>query len=215
MTNTISILIVDDQPIVRTGVRSILETVPDFAVVGEASDGAEAVTLCQTMRPDVTIMDVRMPGMDGIEATEKVAEVTRVLVLTTFELDNYVYGALRAGACGFMLKTARAEELIDAVRCIAKGEDLLAPSKTAEVIATFANRDSIAISRLGSLTAREREVLVLMASGANNREIATQLVVGEETVRTHVKRVFAKLGFRDRTQAVVFAYEAGLVGDQR
>ena len=208
----VRVLIADDQDVIRAGLKALFESTSDLKVVGEASDGASAVALAAALCPDVVVMDVRMPILDGIHATAQIASPTRVLVLTTFEIDNYVYGALRAGASGFLLKTAPAEELIEAVRLIADGNDLLAAVKTAEVIAKFATRDPVATQRMASLTAREREVLALMGSGANNQEIARALVIGEETVRTHVKRVFAKLGFRDRAQAVVFAYEAGIVG---
>ena len=209
----IRILIVDDQMIVLAGLRAIFATAPDLIVVGEANSGEAALEACATLQPDVVIMDVRMPGLDGIAATEQIAPPVRVLILTTFEIDNYVFAALRAGASGFLLKTAPAEEIIDAVRIIAAGTDLLASAKTAEVIRAFAARDPATAQRLNSLTVREREVLAAIGSGANNSEIATMLLIGEETVRTHVKRVFAKLGIRDRVQAVVFAYEAGLVGD--
>ncbi|MDM7854161.1 response regulator [Cellulomonas alba] len=218
---TTRILVVDDQEVVRAAFEALLATQPDLAVVGSAADGAEAVRLCAERRPDVVLMDVRMPVMDGIEATRRiVAREPRphVLVLTTFDLDEHVYAALEAGASGFLLKDVTAERLFEAVRVIASGDALLAPGVTRRLVAEFA-RLRAAVEPPGpavdaavaSLTPREREVLLLVAEGLSNPEIAARLVVGEETVKTHVSRVLTKLGLRDRTQAVVLAYESGLV----
>jgi DNA-binding NarL/FixJ family response regulator len=213
---TVRIVIVDDQDIVRAGFAALLGTQPDLTVVGTASDGAEAVRLCHDERPDVVLMDVRMPVMDGIEATRQLqadpAGTSRVLMLTTFDLDEYVYDALAAGASGFLLKDVTAEELFAAVRVVADGEALLAPSVTRRLISEFARmRPRLAQppEALRSLTARETEVLRLVAEGLSNVEIADRLVVAEETVKTHVSRILTKLGLRDRTQAVVAAYETG------
>jgi DNA-binding NarL/FixJ family response regulator len=216
---TITIVVADDHEVVRTGFAALLETQPDFTVVGTAKDGAEAVGVCRARRPDVVLMDVRMPSMDGIEATRQLAGddpgSPRVLILTTFDLDEYVYQALRAGASGFLLKDVTAERLFDAVRVIAAGEALLAPTVTRRLIGEFARMRPDAADRprpdLAGLTRRETEVLGLIAEGLSNPEIAARLVVTEETVKTHVSRVLAKLGLRDRTQAVVTAYESGLV----
>ncbi len=216
----VRVLVADDQDIVRAGFGALLETQPDFTVVAVAADGAEAVKLCAATRPDVVLMDVRMPAMDGIEATRQIlsdAEADdgpRILVLTTFDLDEYVYDALNAGASGFLLKDVTAERLFDAVRVIAAGEALLAPAVTRRLIGEFARlrprrpHDSAAGR---DLTPRETEVLRLVAEGLSNTEIAARLVVSEETVKTHVSRVLSKLGLRDRTQAVIAAYESGLV----
>ncbi|MET8908802.1 response regulator transcription factor [Micromonospora sp. NPDC004551] len=211
------IVVVDDQDVVRAAFEVLLATQPDFAVVGSAADGEQAVRICRRLRPDVVLMDIRMPGMDGIEATRRLrAEPAppRVLMLTTFDLDEHVYDALGAGASGFLLKDATAERLFDAVRVVAAGEALLAPTVTRRLVAEFARlrvrrreRDAV----LRALTTRETEVLRLIAEGLSNAEIAARLVVGEETVKSHVSRVLAKLGLRDRTQAVVVAYESGLV----
>ncbi|GAA2905679.1 response regulator [Nonomuraea rubra] len=212
----IRVVIADDHLVVRTGFAELLDTQPDFEVVGTAPDGAAAVRVCRELSPDVVLMDVRMPGMSGIEATRLVAgpEGPRVLILTTFDLDEYVYDALRAGASGFLLKDVTAERLFDAVRVIAAGEALLAPAVTRRLISEFA-RLTPARSRpdagLSALTPRETQVLRLVAEGLSNVEIADRLVVTEETVKTHVSRVLNKLGLRDRTQAVVTAYESGLV----
>jgi DNA-binding NarL/FixJ family response regulator len=213
----VSIVVVDDQQVVRDGFAALLGTQPDFTVVGTAADGAEAVRLCQEHRPDVVLMDVRMPVMDGIEATSRITTGgtgPRVLVLTTFDLDEHVYDALRAGASGFLLKDMTSERLFDAVRVVAAGEALLAPTVTRRLIGEFARlRPQLPAPpvALDALTPREVEVLRLIAEGLSNPEIAERLVVGDETVKTHVSRVLTKLGLRDRTQAVVVAYESGLV----
>jgi DNA-binding NarL/FixJ family response regulator len=217
---TIGIVVADDHEVVRAGFAAILDTQPDFTVLGTAADGTEAVRTCQECRPDVVLMDVRMPGMDGIEATRLLTAAgsgPRVLILTTFDLDEYVYDALRAGASGFLLKDVTAERLFDAVRVIAEGEALLAPTITRRLIGEFARQrprpadPAQPTGPLGTLTPRETEVLRLIAAGLSNPEIARRLVVTEETVKTHVSRVLSKLGLRDRTQAVVAAYESGLV----
>jgi DNA-binding NarL/FixJ family response regulator len=208
----ISVVVADDHEVVRTGYAALLDTQPDFTVAGTAADGAAAVRLCGERSPDVVLMDVRMPVMDGIEATRRLAGGPRVLILTTFDLDEYVYEALRAGASGFLLKDVTAERLFDAVRVIASGEALLAPTVTRRLIGEFARQKPRARPpELASLTPRETEVLRLVAEGLSNTEIATRLVVTEETVKTHVSRMLGKLGLRDRTQAVVAAYESGLV----
>ena len=214
----VRIVVADDHQVVRAGFAGLLATQPDFAVVGTAGDGAEAVRICRELQPDVVLMDVRMPGMDGIEATRQLAGPDsggpRVLILTTFDLDEYVYDALCAGASGFLLKDVTAERLFDAVRVVAAGEALLAPTVTRRLIGEFARlRPHTAPpgDRLAALTPRETQVLRLVAEGLSNPEIAARLVVTEETVKTHVSRVLAKLGLRDRTQAVVTAYESGLV----
>jgi len=215
MDRMIRILVADDHHVVRTGFAALLDTQPDFTVAGTAVDGAEAVRLARELSPDVIVMDVRMPGMDGIEATRQLAgSGPRVLILTTFDLDEYVYDALRAGASGFLLKDVTAERLFDAVRVVAGGEALLAPTVTRRLISEFTRlqrRPSTPSQLLGTLTPRETEVLKLIAEGLSNPEIAARLVVTEETVKTHVSRVLNKLGLRDRTQAVVVAYESGLV----
>ena len=220
----VRIVIADDHQVVRAGFAELLDTRPDFTVVGTASDGAEALRLCRDLQPDVVLMDVRMPGMDGIEATRQLADLgetaPRVIILTTFDLDEYVYDALRAGASGFLLKDVTAERLFDAVRVVAAGDALLAPGVTRRLIGEFAalhgrsDDDSVVAVRLaalGALTPRETEVLRLVAEGLSNTEIAARLVVTDETVKTHVSRMLRKLGLRDRTQAVVAAYESGLV----
>ena len=210
-----TVLVVDDQPVVRLGFSAVLAAQDDLEVVGDASDGAEAVEAARRLRPDVVVMDVRMPVMDGIEATRRITAIDdppRVLVLTTFDLDEYVYDALRAGASGFLLKDAPAERLADAVRVVAAGEALLAPSVTRRLIAELAARRSAApAASVAVLTPREREVLVLVAQGLSNTEVADRLVLAEQTVKSHVSRVFTKLGVRDRAQAIVHAYESGLV----
>jgi len=215
VSETIRVLIADDQALMRTGFRMILDAQDGIEVVGEAIDGADAVRQFETLQPDVVVMDVRMPTMDGIEATRRLSALerpARVLILTTFDLDEYVYEALRAGASGFLLKDRPPEELVAAVRVIAAGEALLAPSVTRRLIEEFARRAPTAKpAELGRLTEREREVLVLMARGLSNAEIAAALFVAETTVKTHVGRVLHKLGLRDRAQAVVLAYESGLV----
>jgi DNA-binding NarL/FixJ family response regulator len=216
----IRIVVADDQEVVRAGFGALLDTQPDFSVVGSAADGAEAIRVCREQRPDVVLMDVRMPGMDGIEATRRIAadagegQGPRILMLTTFDLDEYVYDALGAGASGFLLKDVTAERLFDAVRVVAAGQALLAPTVTRRLIAEFARlrpRPSPPTNLLRVLTPRETDVLRLVAEGLSNPEIAARLVVSEETVKTHVSRVLSKLGLRDRTQAVVTAYESGFV----
>ncbi len=217
---TIRILVVDDQEVVRAGFGALLRTQPDFAVDGTAADGAEAVRLCRELAPDIVLMDVRMPVLDGIEATRRILDGAgpgqgpRILMLTTFDLDEYVYDALAAGASGFLLKDVTAERLFDAVRVIAAGGGLLAPTVTRRLIAEFARlrpRSASQVVALGNLTPRETEVLGLIAEGLSNPEIAARLVVSDETVKTHVSRLLGKLGLRDRTQAVIAAYESGLV----
>ena len=213
---TIRLLLADDQELVRTGFRLILNAEPDLDVAGEAGDGSQAVNEAARLRPDVVLMDVRMPGVDGIEATRRLGKLTpnppRVLMLTTFDLDQYVYDALRAGASGFLLKDAPAAQLIDAIRVVAAGDALLAPTVTRRMIAEFARRPLPADEpALAELTGRELEVLKLVARGRSNAEIAKQLYISDATVKTHVKRVLAKLSLRDRVQAVVLAYETGLV----
>jgi DNA-binding NarL/FixJ family response regulator len=215
----IRITVADDHQVVRTGFAALLDTQPDFTVVGTACDGAEAVRLAGELHPDVALMDVRMPNMDGIEATRQLAGSgtggPRILILTTFDLDEYVYDALCAGASGFLLKDVTAERLFDAVRVIAAGEALLAPTVTRRLISEFAlmrhRPDARPAAALAALTPRETQVLRLVAEGLSNQEISARLVVTEETVKTHVSRVLGKLGLRDRTQAVVTAYESGLV----
>jgi DNA-binding NarL/FixJ family response regulator len=216
---TIRIVVADDHQVVRAGFAGILATQPDFTVVGTAADGADAVRVAREQTPDVILMDVRMPGMDGIEATRLLTHsgphTPRVLILTTFDLDEYVYDAIRAGASGFLLKDVTPERLFDAVRVIAAGDALLAPAITRRLIGEFAalHRDPPPGpgTALAALTPRENEVLRLVAEGLSNPEIAARLTVSEETVKTHVSRVLTKLGIRDRTQAVVLAYETGLV----
>jgi DNA-binding NarL/FixJ family response regulator len=215
----IKILVADDHEVVRAGFAALLDTQPDFTVLGTASDGSEAVRVCRELRPDVVLMDVRMPGLDGIEATRQLAGTVdpcpRILILTTFDLDEYVFDALRAGASGFLLKDVTAERLFDAVRVVAAGEALLAPGVTRRLISEFTRLrpvpEPLPSTALSALTPRETEVLRLVAEGLSNPEVARRLVVTEETVKTHVSRILAKLGLRDRTQAVVAAYESGLV----
>jgi DNA-binding NarL/FixJ family response regulator len=213
---TIRVLIADDQALMRGGFRMILDAEDDVEVVGEAIDGEDALRRYEALRPDVVVMDVRMPTMDGIEATRRLTASdppARVLILTTFDLDEYVYRALRAGASGFLLKDRPPEELVAAVRVVAAGDALLAPSVTRRLIAEFAQRPDPPPppAALAELTDREREVLVCMGRGLSNRAIARELFVAETTVKTHVGRVLQKLGLRDRAQAVVVAYESGLV----
>jgi DNA-binding NarL/FixJ family response regulator len=216
---SIRLLIVDDQELVRTGFRLFLETQDELQVVGEAGDGREAVERARELRPDVVLMDIRMPQMDGVEATARLSAAgleppPRVLVLTTFDLDEYVFGALRAGAAGFLLKDAPRERLVEAIRVVHAGEALLSPSITRRLVEDFAARtDPLEppTALLDELTPREREVLVLVARGLSNGEIAERLVVTEATVKSHVGNLLLKLGLRDRVQAVVFAYEHGIV----
>ena len=212
----IRVLIADDQALVRTGFRVIVNAEPDLEVVGETADGRETIEAVQTQRPDVVLMDIRMPNLDGIETTRRLAAAAhppRVLILTTFDLDQYVYEALRAGASGFLLKDASADELLQAVRVIAAGDALLSPSITRRLIADYAHRPppSERPAALEELTRRELEVLRLIASGLSNDGIARKLVLGNATIKTHVARIFAKLDLHDRAQAVVLAYESGLV----
>jgi DNA-binding NarL/FixJ family response regulator len=215
----ITVLVVDDQALVRTGFRMILNAEDDITVVGEADDGAAALPMVRDLRPDVVIMDIRMPNMNGIEATRALHEgalpsggtAPKVLMLTTFDLDEYVYEALRSGASGFLLKDAPPDDLINAVRVVAAGDALLAPSITKRLIAEFAERPSIVRPPPEELTEREVDVLVHLAKGMSNAEIAVALFVSETTVKTHVSHILAKLDLRDRLQAVVFAYESGVV----
>ena len=211
----IRVLICDDQELVRAGYATILAAQPDMAVVGEVGDGRAAVSQARLLRPDVVVMDVRMPLMTGIEATALLAgagvpDPVKVLVVTTFNLDEYVYDALRAGASGFLLKDARPADLIAAVRTVAGGESLLAPAVTRQLIGRFADRVRPPDNPVAGLARREVEVLKLIAAGLSNAEIAASLVISPETVKTHVSRILAKLGLRDRVQAVVFAYRSGL-----
>ena len=214
---TIQVVVADDQGMVRSGFSVLLNAQPDIEVIGEAVNGQEAITLAASLQPDVILMDVRMPVLDGLQATREITglpDPPKVLVLTTFDLDDYVYEALRAGASGFLLKDASARELADAVRLVAAGDALLAPGVTRRLIAEFARMGaprSASRKDLEGLTERESEVLALVARGMSNAEIAGHLVVAEQTVKTHVSRILMKLGLRDRTQAVVLAYETGLV----
>jgi len=218
---TTRVIIVDDQAMVRAGFAALLAAQSDIDVVGEAPDGVEGVELSRRTHPDIVLMDVRMPRMDGLEATRRIlaspgaADRPRVLMLTTFDVDDYVYEALRAGASGFLLKDAPPADLIAAVRVVASGDALLAPSVTRRLIADFARQRPTTQGkpalRLNALTERETEVLTLVARGSSNTEIADELVLAEQTVKTHVSRIFSKLDLRDRAQAVVFAYESGLV----
>jgi DNA-binding NarL/FixJ family response regulator len=215
----VTVLLVDDEPLVRAGLRAVLEAQPDIEVVGEAADGAAVIPLVRRLRPDVVAMDVRMPLLDGIEATRALLRTVdappKILVVTTFENDEYVYGALRAGADGFLLKRARPAEIVHAVRLVAEGESLLFPASVRRLAAEYAdgdgNRAAQDVLARARLTEREGEVLRLMARGLTNAEIAARLVVGTETVKSHVSAVLAKLGARDRTQAVIAAYESGFV----
>jgi DNA-binding NarL/FixJ family response regulator len=216
---SIRVLLVDDQALVRSGFRLILETREDFEVVGEAADGREAVELARRERPDVILMDVRMPNVDGVEATRRLAAIgspARVLILTTFDLDEYVYEAIRAGASGFLLKDTEPAQLVDAVRVVAGGEALLAPTVTRRLLDHFADalpstQPKPLPAQLDQLTERELEILKLLAGGLSNAELAELLFLSETTVKTHISSVLRKLGLRDRVQAVVLAYEAGLV----
>ncbi|HEV2774487.1 MAG TPA: response regulator transcription factor [Solirubrobacteraceae bacterium] len=215
---TISVLIADDEPLVRAGLRTILEPETDLVVVADAADGRDALAKALSQRPDVVLMDVRMPRMDGLEATERILQTTgeagpRIIVLTTFDLDDYLYGALRVGASGFLLKNAPPEQIVEAIRVVSAGEALLAPSITRRVIHEFARRSPRRDppAAIAELTARELETLKLVAQGLSNTEIAAQLIVTEATVKSHVGRILMKLNLRDRVQAVVLAYETGLV----
>ena len=219
---TIGVLLADDDELTRTGLRLIIESDRDLTVLGEAGDGQEAVHLARALRPDVVVMDIRMPAVDGLEATRRIVEGAgegpRVLILTTFELDEYVFGALRAGASGFLLKRSSPEVLIEGIKVVAAGDGLLAPSVTRRLIEEFARQPGAAAppaAPLGTLTQREREVLALIGGGLSNGEIAARLYISQATVKTHVKRILMKLGLRDRIQAVVLAYEAGLVQARR
>ncbi|MFH9658637.1 response regulator [Streptomyces sp. NPDC017248] len=212
-----TVLIVDDQPLQRYGFRMLLGSVPETEVVGEAAHGSEAVRKAAELRPDVVLMDVRMPGMDGIEATRRIVAAggrSRVLVLTTFDVDEYVYAALRAGASGFLLKDARPEELLAGIRAVAVGDAVIAPALTRRLLHEFARLvppgGAAEDPRLSALTDREREILVAIGKGWSNGEIATHFVLSESTVKTHVGRVLSKIGARDRIQAVIFAYDHGL-----
>ncbi|MFE9815357.1 response regulator transcription factor [Streptomyces sp. NBC_00236] len=211
----VTVLLVDDEPLVRAGLRAVLEAQPDIEVVGEAGDGAAVIPLVRQLRPDVVAMDVRMPLMDGIEATRVVLRTVpdppKILVVTTFENDEYVYEALRAGADGFLLKRARPAEIVHAVRLVAEGESLLFPAAVRQLAAEYGTNKAREVMERASLTEREEAVLRLMARGLSNAEIAARLVVGVETVKSHVSAVLAKLGARDRTQAVIAAYESGFV----
>jgi DNA-binding NarL/FixJ family response regulator len=214
---TVKVLVVDDQEIVRAGFSALLDGQPDLEVVGQASNGAEAVELAGRLVPDVILMDVRMPVLDGLAATRQIlegvgpGEPPRVIMLTTFDLDEYVYDALRAGASGFLLKHSSPDELTAAVRVVAAGDALLAPSITRRLVEDFARVQPVLPATAGGLTPRETDVLRLIARGQSNREIAATLVLAEQTVKTHVSRILTKLDLRDRAQAVVYAYEAGVV----
>ena len=218
---TISVLVVDDQAMVRAGFAAILDAQHGISVVGQAADGAEAIGLARSLRPDVVLMDVRMPNLNGIDATRELVNpsrgepyVPRVLVLTTFDADDYVYDALAAGASGFLLKDAPPDELVHAVRVVADGDALLAPSVTRRLLERFAAQRPASprrASQLSSLTDREREILVLIGRGYSNAEIAAELFIAEQTVKTHVSRIFTKVSVRDRVQAVILAYDTGLV----
>lgn len=212
----IDVLLVDDQTLVRAGFRAILSGEPDITVTGEAADGANAVTMARQLRPHVILMDIRMPGVDGLTATREICadpalHDARVVILTTYETDDYIYGALRAGACGFLLKDTEPDDLIRAVRIVAAGEALLAPSVTRRLIADVASRRAPAVPAPAAtpLTAREAEITTLVARGLSNEEIAAQLTISHATAKTHVSRVLIKLGLRDRAQLVVWAYESG------
>jgi DNA-binding NarL/FixJ family response regulator len=226
-----SVLLVDDQELMRMAFRMVIESQPDLQVAGEAANGLEAVAQAQALRPDVALMDVRMPDLDGVEATRRIVASgsdTRIIILTTFDLDEYVYSALRAGASGFLLKDAQPADLLSAIRAVASGDAVIAPSVTRRLLDAFAHRlrapgndrgedrlDPAQRDRLEQLTAREREVLLLVARSLSNAEIAQRLVLSEATVKSHVGRVLSKLDLRDRVQIVVFAYESGLVTPAR
>ena len=212
---SIRVLVADDQPLVRSGFRMVLEKRPDLELVGEAEDGGQAIQLAAELDPDVILMDVRMPNLDGVEATRRLVESgtrAHILVLTTFDLDEYVYAAVQAGASGFLLKDVQPAELVDAIRVVAAGNSLFGPAATRRLIEQFASvRGTPATATVEALTEREREVLRLLAQGRSNAELANQLYLSEATVKTHVSAVLRKLGVRDRVQAVIAAYEAGLV----
>lgn len=220
-TSPVSVLLVDDQPLLRKGFRMVLEEEEDIVVVGESSDGAAALDLVGRLHPDVVVMDVRMPGMDGIEATRAIVAAepnSRILILTTFDLDEYAFSALRLGASGFLLKNVPPTELVRAIHAVASGDAVVAPSVTRRLLDAYAHKlpnpefdDGAAHPELNELTTREREILIEVAGGHSNTEIAEHLFVAEATVKTHLGRVLAKLGLRDRVQAVVYAYEVGLV----
>jgi DNA-binding NarL/FixJ family response regulator len=215
----IRVLLADDQDLIRFGLRVLLDSEDDLEVVGDAADGLRAVELARRLRPDVVLMDVRMPGIDGIEATRRIVAdpdlaVTKVIVLTTFEIDEYVFDALRVGASGFLIKDTKPVELLRGIRLVADGDALLSPSVTRRVVREFANRPSRAVKphpQLATLTDREREIVALVAEGLSNEEVAARLVISPATARTHVSRAMVKLGARDRAQLVVFAYQSGLV----
>lgn len=215
---TVSVLIVDDEPLVRTGLRAIVDAEADLVVVGEAGDGAEVVPLVRELSPDVVLMDVRMPAVDGIRATRQLLrtmdEPPKIIVVTTFENDDYVYEALRVGASGFLVKRARPTEIVHAIRAVAQGESLLFPARIRDLASRYRRSGDDALADAG-LTARERDVLGLMAAGLSNAEIAGALYVGVETVKTHVGNILVKLQARDRTQAVIAAYESGFVPPSR
>jgi len=214
-----SVLIVDDQELVRLGLRTLVNSEDDLSVAGEAADGLDAVATARRLRPDIVLMDVRMPGIDGIEATRRIVADpdladTRVIVLTTFELDEYVFDALRHGASGFLIKDTKPSELLRAIRLVAAGDALLSPSVTQRVVREFANRPARRLKpnpQIDSLTEREREIVALVGDGLNNDEIAERILISPATARTHVSRAMVKLGARDRAQLVVFAYQSGLV----
>jgi DNA-binding NarL/FixJ family response regulator len=214
---TIRIMLVDDQALVRAGLKMILESEEDIEVVDEAEDGEQAIALARSARPDVVLMDVQMPRMDGLEATARIVRdpsiASQIIILTTFERDDYIYGALRAGASGFLLKNSPPEELVNAVHVVAGGEALLTPSVTRKVIEQFIAQPTQTRNdaELGLLTDRETEILKLLATGKSNAELAAYLFVGEGTIKTHVSNLLSKLGLRDRMQAVIYAYESGLV----
>lgn len=218
--SAVRVLLVDDQPLLRTGFRMILESEPDIVVVGEAGDGERAVAEARALQPDVVLMDIRMPHLDGVQATEQItgsdrANAVKVLVLTTFDLDEYILAALRAGASGFLLKDVPPDDLVEAIHIVARGDAVVAPTVTRRLLDSFSDNlgapDPRANAQIDQLTEREREVFRLMARGRSNSEIAAELYVSETTVKTHVGNVLSKLGLRDRVQAVVFAYESGLV----
>jgi DNA-binding NarL/FixJ family response regulator len=210
----ISVLVADDQPLVRSGFRMVIEERPDLVLAGEASDGEQAIALARELDPDVILMDVRMPSLDGVEATRRLVDAgvrARILVLTTFDLDEYVYAAVRAGASGFLLKDVEPAELVDAIRVVAAGNSLFGPAATERLVARFAQQPADGGRALDELTEREKEILRLLATGLSNAELAERLFLGETTVKTHVSSILRKLHVRDRVQAVIAAYDAGLV----